>query len=142
MSRSSAREIAMRLLYEKDISCTYSEEALNEMKSEFGIDDGNARYIDNIIYGVEDNKNEIDTYIKKYVKGWRFDRISKIDLAILRLAIYELIWMDDIPYKVSINEAVELAKQYGSNKSSSFINGILGSIVRSEDFLGEIDREE
>ena len=64
MSRSSAREIAMRLLYEKDISCTYSEEALNEMKSEFGIDDGNARYIDNIIYGVEDNKNEIDTYIK------------------------------------------------------------------------------
>ena len=142
MSRSSAREIAMRLLYEKDISCTYSKEALNEMKSEFGIDDGNARYIDNIIYGVEDNKNEIDTYIKKYVEGWRFDRISKIDLAILRLAIYELIWMDDIPYKVSINEAVELAKQYGSNKSSSFINGILGSIVRSEDFLGEIDREE
>ncbi|HHW70058.1 MAG TPA: transcription antitermination factor NusB [Clostridiales bacterium] len=142
MSRSSAREIAMRLLYQKEISCTYSMKALDEMKSEFGIDDKNSKYIDNIIYGVENNIDKIDTYIKKHVKGWRFDRISKIDLAILRLAIYELMYMDDIPYKVSINEAVELAKKYGSDKSSSFINGVLGSIISSKEFFTKTDGEE
>lgn len=137
MSRKAAREVAMRLIYQKDISSSYSIEALEEMIASFRIDEKDVRYIDDIIYGVDKNIDQIDEYIKKHVKGWRFDRISKVDLAILRLAVYELIWVEEIPYKVSINEAVELAKTYGSETSSSFINGILGSFVRSERFLGD-----
>lgn len=137
MSRKAAREVAMRLIYQKDMSSSYSIEALENMIESFRIDDNGVRYIDDIIYGVDKNIDQIDEYIKKHVKGWRFDRISKVDLAILRLAVYELIWVDEIPYKVSINEAVELAKLYGSETSSSFINGILGSLVRSEPLLGD-----
>lgn len=142
MSRKAAREVAMRLLYQKDISSTYSMDALSMMMDEFKIDKVDAEYIDDVIYGADSNKSKIDEYIKRHVKGWRFDRISKIDLAILRLAIYEMIYMDDIPYKVSINEAVELAKLYGDEKSSSFINGVLGGFVRSEDFLNKLSGED
>lgn len=138
MSRRAAREVAMRLLYEKDMSSAYSVEALNSMIESFHIAEKDVKYIHDIIYGVDKNIVQIDEYIKEYVKGWRFDRISKIDLAILRLAIYELVWVDDIPYKVSINEAVELAKLYGSENSSSFVNGILGSFVRSDFFQDDV----
>lgn len=137
MSRKAAREVAMRLVYQKDISSCYSIEALEDMIEEFKIDSNGTKYIDDIIYGVDNNNDRVDEYIRDHVKGWRFDRISKIDLAILRLAIYEIIWMEEIPYKVSINEAVELAKAYGSETSSSFINGVLGSLVRSRGLLGD-----
>ena len=131
MSRKIAREIAMRLIYQKELAFEYSMEALEDMIDKFRLSKNGTCYVEEIIYGVEKKVAEIDKHIKENVRDWRFDRISKIDLAILRLAIYEIIWAGDIPYKVSINEAVELAKLYGSEKSSSFVNGILGGVVRS-----------
>ena len=86
-------------------------------------------YINDIVQGVMAKKEELDEKIRKYLKGWTMDRISKTDLAILRLAIYEITYRDDIPYKVSVNEAVELAKTFSDSTSSSFINGVLAGVV-------------
>lgn len=85
-------------------------------------------YIKGIIDGVVNEVVKLDKYIIKYSKDWTIDRMSKIDLAILRVAIYEIIYRSDIPSSVSINEAVELAKKYSHQDAGSFINGILGSV--------------
>ena len=94
------------------------------------ITDKNAKeYIEDAIYGIEKNKEEIITYIKENLKSdWKIERISKINLAILKLAIYEIKYKQ-IPFKVVINEAVELAKKYGEETSKNFVNGILASVV-------------
>jgi N utilization substance protein B len=79
-----------------------------------------------------DNKEEIDDIIPKYLKNWKYDRILSIDRNILRIGVAELVFRDDIPYKVTINEAIELAKRFGDEKSGSFINGVLDNIVKNE----------
>ena len=107
---------------EKMIS-TYTE-SLNEEE----IKSLDERYIKSVLEGIVEKVVSIDEYIAKYSKDWSIERMSKIDLAILRVAIYELLYKDDIPSSVSINEAVELAKKYSHEDASSFINGILGSV--------------
>ena len=107
---------------EKMIS-TYTE-SLNEEESK-SVDE---RYIKSVLEGIVEKVVSIDEYIAKYSKDWSIERMSKIDLAILRVAIYEVLYKDDIPSSVSINEAVELAKKYSHEDASSFINGILGSV--------------
>ena len=87
-------------------------------------------YIKSISKGVSEKVSELDEAISKHLKGWKMERICKTDLAILRLAIYEILYRDDIPYKVSVNEAVELAKSFGEDSSPSFINGVLAGIVK------------
>ena len=82
--------------------------------------------------GISNHCDEIDEKIKAHLKDWDFKRINKVDLAILRLAIYEICFVDDIPCKVSINEAVELSKVFGEDSSSSFVNGVLGEIIKDE----------
>ena len=107
---------------EKMIS-TYTE-SLNEEE----IKSLDEKYIKSVLEGVVEKVVSIDEYIAKYSKDWSIERMSKIDLAILRVAIYEVLYKDDIPSSVSINEAVELAKKYSHEDASSFINGILGSV--------------
>ena len=107
---------------EKMIS-TYTE-SLNEEE----IKSLDERYIKSVLEGIVEKVVSIDEYIAKYSKDWSIERMSKIDLAILRVAIYEVLYKDDIPSSVSINEAVELAKKYSHEDASSFINGILGSV--------------
>ena len=82
--------------------------------------------------GISNNRETIDEKIKSHLKDWDFSRINKIDLAILRLAIYEICFAEDIPCKVSVNEAVELSKAFGEDSSSSFVNGILAEIITEE----------
>ena len=86
------------------------------------------KYIKSILEGIVEKVISIDEYIVKYSKDWSIERMSRVDLAILRVAIYEILYKDDIPSSVSINEAVELAKKYSHEDASSFINGILGSV--------------
>ena len=107
---------------EKMIS-TYTE-SLNEEE----IKSLDERYIKSVLEGIVEKVVSIDEYIAKFSKDWSIERMSKIDLAILRVAIYEVLYKDDIPSSVSINEAVELAKKYSHEDASSFINGILGSV--------------
>ena len=78
------------------------------------------------------NEESIDEYIKKYAKGWEFNRISKVDLSILRLSIFEILFREDIPYNVSVNEAVEIAKKYSSDGAGAFVNGILSNFSKQK----------
>jgi N utilization substance protein B len=86
-------------------------------------------YFLDVVRGVTENLIEIDLLIKNHAKGWSLERMPKVDLAIMRLAVYELSFRKDIPWNVSINEAVELSKKYGGEQSRTFINGILGKVV-------------
>ena len=90
-----------------------------------------ADYIENIAKGINENMDRIDSLIEKNLQGWKLERLAKVDLAILRVSIYEILYRDDIPVQVSINEAIENAKKYSAEDSFKFINGVLGEIVRS-----------
>lgn len=132
MKRSEAREQAFKLLYslqlieEKNI-----EEQLNLFLEENNIEDKDAiEYIKDIIVGTNKNNSEIEKIISENIKSdWDINRISKIDLTLLKLGVYEIIY-SKLPYKVVINEVVELAKKYGDDKSKSFVNGALAGVVK------------
>ncbi|MBD9158261.1 MAG: transcription antitermination factor NusB [Clostridiales bacterium] len=135
MNRSEMREQAFKIMYSLEIQKNENlEEQLglyiesNEIKDESAIE-----YIKDAVLGIEENKKEILANIEKNLKkDWKIERISKIDLVILKLAIYEITYKE-IPYKVVINEAVELAKKYGEDNSKNFVNGILASIVKEKE---------
>ena len=146
MSRKLAREIAFKIVFSnnfqfEDAEINYlenteetrkaqlleniigdrnSEEDTKNVNDDISAED--KKYITEVTEGVAEKIEELDEKIKPYLKGWTMDRIGKTDLAILRLAVYEIFYRDDIPYKVSINEAVELAKSFCDDSSPSFIN--------------------
>lgn len=133
MNRSLSRELVFKFLYELEVQHENLEEQValfienNEITDEKAIE-----YIKEIVNGVEKNKEEIVNLISKNLKkDWSIERISKVNLAILKLAIYEIKYME-LPYKVGINEAVELAKKYGDDSAKQFINGVLASIVKED----------
>src|SRR5690606_16885890 len=109
MARKFAREALMKLLYEKDVAGEHHKESLLALIDEYKLNANDEKYIKEILFSMDEEQSKIDGYIEKYAKGWTVDRMSKVDLAILRLAIYEILYKEDIPYGVSINEAVELA---------------------------------
>ncbi len=134
MNRTLMRENAFRLLYSLEVQKNEDLNILEQIDLYFEsnkITDGEAiEYIKDVITGVEKNKVEINNLIEQNLKSnWKMERISKIDLSLLELAIYEIKYKE-IPYKVAINEAVELAKKYGEDSSKTFVNGILASIVK------------
>ncbi len=131
MNRTAIREQTFKLIYSLEIQKQDNlEEAIELYLQSNEIKDKNAKeYIENVIFGIQTNHEEILRQIEKNLKAdWKIERISRIDLAILKLAIYELKYTD-IPFKVAINEAVELAKKYGEDTSKNFVNGILASVV-------------
>ena len=134
MNRSAMREQAFKFIYSLEIT---KQEELQEQVDLFlesnEIKDENAKkYIQDAIFGIEKNKENIESLIEKNLKtDWKMDRISKVDLSILKLAIYEIKYKE-IPFKVVINEAVELAKKYGEDSSKNFVNGILASVVKGD----------
>lgn len=128
MTRKQAREEAFILIFEKVFNdCTAQE--IIEIAAE-ARDLKPDEYIKTVFFGVYDNLDEIDGLISENAVGWKIERISKTALCILRLAIFEILHMDDIPASVSINEAVEIAKKYASGEDASFINGILSTVVK------------
>lgn len=131
MSRKLAREAAMKLVYQMEINGAESQEVLDSFfeNSEEEIDSEDRSYIINCVSGVKENIKYIDEYIEKYLKGWKMNRISKVDLAIMRLSIYEMTKRQDVPNIVAINEALEIAKKFSGEKASVFINGILGKVI-------------
>lgn len=134
MNRSLIREETFKLIYSLEIQKNENlEEQMELYLEENDIKDDNAKeYLKDAILGIEKNKKDIVSNIEKNLKpDWKIDRISKIDLAILKLAIYEIKYKE-LPFKVVINEAVELAKKYGEDTSKNFVNGILASIVNLE----------
>lgn len=132
MNRSTIRELAFRLLYSREIQ---KEENIEEQIELFlaanEIEDKNAiEYINDVVKGIESNKEEILSLIEKNLKSdWKLERISKVDLSLLKLAIYEIKYKN-LAFKIVINEVVELAKKYGEEQSKNFVNGILASVIK------------
>ena len=131
MNRSKTREIAFKLLYQSEIQKQLTNEDIELFFENNEIEDEEAKeYVIDIVKGINGNlENIIDTISKNLKKDWTISRVSKVNLALLKLAIYEIEYKQ-IPFKVVINEVVELAKKYGEEASPLFINGILASVVK------------
>ena len=128
MNRSELREEAFKLLYSMEVQGELDKEQLSEYIAENNIDKED--YIYDIINGISKNIEEIEQIISTNLKSdWKINRISKINLALLKLSIYEIKYKQ-LPYKVVINEVVELAKKFGEDTSSNFINGVLANVVK------------
>ena len=146
MVRNTAREIAIHLSYELSftdlpvdqlLDSRLTAEAFAALAGEDAIyaevpKSKQADYIRRLVKGVAEHGAELDGYIARYSKGWNFARIPLVASAIMRVAMYEILYMPDIPNGVSINEAVEIAKKYETPETVKFMNGILGSFVRQE----------
>lgn len=146
MKRSAAREVAVRLCYSAEIAAMENAEFVTDFLAEehyktLAMEDDlftsmpndiQKKYITDLVSLVFEHKNELNAEIEKFAKGWSLKRISKISLAIMRCALCEILYMDDVPERVAINEAVNLAKKYEEPETVSFINGVLGSFVRAK----------
>lgn len=131
MGRKQAREGTMKLLYQMAVNEDFSDEAMDIYFTEYTFDELEKEYILDAVNQIKENMDSIDTYIEKHLEGWNINRIAKVDLAVLRIAVYEIIYRKDIPVQVSINEAIEIVKKYSTDESFKFINGVLGGLVRS-----------
>ena len=131
MARKTARQIAMQLIYQYELGGEGVNSTIEETmdKPELNADD--LAYIQARVDGTMDKEEELEEMIGRFAQGWSVERISKVDLAILRLALYEMLYREDIPEGVSINEAIELAHTFSTPEAASFINGILGSVSRA-----------
>jgi len=145
MSRRDARRHAFHLVFQIPFFPIINVETLAEAKLWYyeGLGDASgmeelkrptgrdAEYVDRASWGVFEKHDEIDSVIENFLRGWEIERINKVDLAIMRLSIYEMLCEPDVPLGAAVNEAVELAKDYGSDESPAFVNGVLGSIARA-----------
>ena len=127
--RTKARECALKVLYQIEMTGDGSEDALrifwdNEPQDVEAVKE----FADRLVKGVRGNIKEIDAAISRYAANWQIDRMAVVDRNILRMAAFEILYVDDIPPKVSINEAVDIAKKYGDTDSGKFVNGILDKI--------------
>ncbi len=131
--RSKSREIALQVLYQIDVSNNDVEEAFNLFWHNFTPSEDLKDFSQIIVQGVYHHIEEIDAIIEHYSEHWRLKRMSIVDRNVLRSAIFELMFCADVPTKVVLNEAVELGKKFGSNKSGSFVNGILDKVAHRID---------
>ncbi|MGG0823011.1 transcription antitermination factor NusB [Paenibacillus turicensis] len=145
MKRRLAREIAIQSLYQMEMNEVEAEEAVvmllteaseeNESQVELSDVSKTKEFVLELVNGVANNKLAIDELLVDYLQNWNLDRLSKVDRQILRLAVYEMVFRDDVPGKVAVNEAVDLAKHFGMPESGKFVNGVLGKLIGDLDEL-------
>lgn len=128
MKRRDARELAFKLTYEMTVTGEFNKDTRDELLANAD-DSDSVGYIDSVVKGISEHKDELRSVISKYAKGYEYDRIYKTDLAVLLVACYEILYTDT-PNAVAANEAVEIAKMYSDIKSHAFINGILASVIK------------
>ncbi|CAK20792.1 transcription antitermination factor NusB [Listeria welshimeri] len=124
MKRREAREKALQALFQIELNEMSLDQAIKNI-----MEDEQDDYMEKLVEGVMANKAEIDAIIEPNLDNWRMDRLSKVDLSLLRLSVYEINYLDDVPNRVSLNESIEIAKIYSDEKSSKFINGVLANIA-------------
>jgi len=130
--RTLSREIALKILYASEITAESIGESLNKFWLHENVEDEDVRsFAEKLVLGVEGNISRIDSMISDFADNWQIGRMATIDRNIIRIAAFELMFLDDIPPKVAINEAIEIAKKYGDKDSGKFVNGILDRISRS-----------
>ncbi|MFC1971957.1 transcription antitermination factor NusB [Chloroflexota bacterium] len=126
--RRKARILALKVLYEVDATGHDADEALSHLLYERDIAEENKEFVIDLVRGVSQNREKIDQNIKRFAPAWPIKQLPVVDRNIMRLAIFEILLDNKVPVKVVINEAVELAKTFGSESSHKFINGVLGSV--------------
>lgn len=130
MGRKVARESAMKIIFQMEVNNDFSLDTIDLYFDNNETAEDEKKYIREAVKTIVDNIEAIDKSIEKYSQGWKINRMPKVDLAIVRVAVYEILHREDIPIQVSINEALEISKKYSSEESSKFINGLLGGFVR------------
>lgn len=135
-ARHRARIVALQALFEIDCTGHHPLVVVERRLDEANLSEPGVEFARELVEGVEANQDELDRLIGRYAPEWPVDQIAIVDRNILRLAIYEIMYRDDTPIKVAINEAVELAKEFGSDSSARFVNGVLGSLVTKESVSG------
>ncbi|MCI5071762.1 transcription antitermination factor NusB [bacterium] len=131
IKRRRSREQALQILYFMDYADVEAHEARHLFQGHFEVKNADANYMQTIIYGVEDHQKAIDEILEKALEHWKLYRLGKIDKSILRIGVYEMVFaVEKIASAVAINEAVELGKKYGDEKTSSFVNGVLDRIAK------------
>lgn len=140
MNRTEMRELAFKLIYETEIQKDMSEEQVELFVTNNNIEDAKIiKYLKDIVNGIENHKEDIIKNISENLKeDWDITRISKINLALLKISLYEMLYAD-VPYKVAINEVIELAKKYADEQSPIFINGVLASVVKKNNLSGGVN---
>jgi len=131
MNRKGTREEAVKIAYCMDVNKEFEKSCPSAYVEHFELEDVDMEYLNKTIDDMIDHLDEIDKHITDNSKDWKITRIAKVDLAILRVALSEILYNDTIPESVAINEAVEISKKYSSDDSHKFINGILGTVVRN-----------
>ncbi|AVM24564.1 transcription antitermination factor NusB [Bacillus pumilus] len=124
MKRRTAREKALQTLFQIDVSNIEPKEAITHALDEQESDP----FFEELVFGVLEQKDKLDDMISQHLVNWKLDRIANVDRAILRLSVYEMVYQEDIPVSVSMNEAIELAKLFGDDKAPKFVNGVLSNI--------------
>lgn len=128
MSRQQARETAFKMIFQMDVgknTIEVAELTLKEALEDRSVSENDRNYVMRLVSGVNEKREILDEFITMYAKSWSIGRINTIEKNIIRLALFEIRYMDDIPYEVSMNEAIELAKRYGDADAYSFVNGVL-----------------
>ncbi|MCM2357285.1 MAG: transcription antitermination factor NusB [Geobacteraceae bacterium] len=127
--RREGRELALQALYALDLNPMETRESLRLLRENSRVAAGVRAFAEELIMGVMTNREEIDGKVKGQSKNWAISRMSRVDLNILRMAVYELLYRQDIPKNVTLNEAIEVAKKFGTEESAAFVNGILDEIA-------------
>lgn len=134
--RHQARITALQALFEIDCAHHNLAAVIERRLQDALLPEAGAEFARDLVEGVSEHQQQLDTLVGRYAPEWPVDQIAIIDRNILRMAIYEILMRNDTPVKVAINEAVELAKEFGSDSSGRFVNGVLGSLVSSEGGIG------
>ncbi|MGM0379376.1 MAG: transcription antitermination factor NusB [Bacillota bacterium] len=137
MKRKDVRKEVMITIYQMELNESYDFEKYKEKLKEKIGNKKEFKYGSKVLKEFLKDKDMVDDHIKANLDNWHITRLPKIDLAIMRLAITEFFYLEDIPIEVSVNEAIELAKEYSDKESSSFINGVLGSIINKGNLIDE-----
>lgn len=130
MGRKQAREGTMQVLFQMSLMNDFSRESLDLFIGNNKFTVAEREYIVDAYEHITDKMELIDEHIENHLQGWKIDRIAKVDLNALRIAIYEILYRDDIPVEVAINEAIEIVKKYSNEESFKFVNGVLGSFIK------------
>ncbi len=128
--RKDTRKNAMELMFQMEIQNDFSDEAIEKFQKLNSLTVKQRDYMSLLFRNIEERLEKVDTVIEENAENWRIQRLAKVDLSILRIALIEMFYVEEVPIAVAINEAVSLAKIYGSDNSAKFINGILGTVAR------------
>jgi transcription antitermination protein NusB len=135
-TRHEARERALQILFQHDIHGK-SGVKLDEFWSEYATEDDAKLFAEQLVKGVLDHKKDLDSLIGQYATNWKVSRMPIVDRNILRAGLFEFLWMDEVPARVTMDESIELAKSFGDDEASKFVNGLLDKVLATEPRLAE-----